>query len=85
MTVEQIDAQITKLKEQKKQKQQQEKARLQRKKVLENQRKRKLENRVKYILGGWVLAQNDKEKIFENFSDGMRNQDLKTLKDYFGL
>lgn len=85
MTLEQIDAKIAELEKQKK-------AELQKKKQKElleqrrkNAKKRKLESRVKYILGGTILATNTKEKITEyikEISSDLREQDKKTLEKY---
>ena len=82
MTVEQIDKQIAELKEKKKielQKQKQKELLEQRRK---NARKRKLESRVKYIIGGHVLAVSPEyvDKLLN--SDKLRDQDKKTLQAY---
>lgn len=82
MTVEQIDKQIAELKEKKKielQKKKQKELLEQRQK---NARKRKLESRVKYIIGGHVMAVSPDyvDKLLN--SDKLREQDKKTLQAY---
>ncbi len=84
MTLEQIDKQIEELKEKKKlelQKQKQ-KALLEQRRI--NAKKRKLESRVKYIIGGYVLASSNDKNIINKIleSDKLRDQDRKTLENY---
>lgn len=82
MTVEQIDKQIAELKEKKKAelKKQKQKELLEQRKV--NARKRKLESRVKYIVGGYILAVSPEYVSKLINSDKLREQDRKTLQDY---
>lgn len=83
MTVEQIDAKIQELSEKKKQqllKQKQKALQEQRKKAAQ---KRKLENRVKYIIGGYVLAHEPAKALKIILDDQKtRDQDKKTLEAY---
>jgi hypothetical protein len=85
MTLEQIDAQIAELKAKKKAELKKQKQ----KELLELRRKnaqrRKLESRVKYIIGGHVLAvQPDYiNKLAQ--SEKLREQDRKTLQAYSSL
>lgn len=83
MTVEQIDKQISELKEKKKKELQKQKQKelLERRK--RNSQKRKLENRVKYIIGGWVLSHQAVKGIDVILNDvKTRDQDRKTLEAY---
>jgi uncharacterized protein (UPF0297 family) len=82
MTVEQIDKQISELKEKKKEQIQKKKQKELLEQRQKNARKRKLESRVKYIIGGYVLSvQPDYIDRLIN-SDKLREQDRKTLNDY---
>lgn len=82
MTVEQIDKQIAELKEKKKRELQKKKQKELLEQRQKNARKRKLESRVKYIIGGHVLAVSPDyvDKLLN--SDKLREQDKKTLQAY---
>lgn len=86
MTVEQIDAKLKELTEQKRVKLQQEKEKERREKQILRNKKRRLENRLKYILGGLVMKGKDKD-YFRNLlnSPALREQDKKTIEDYLSL
>ena len=83
MTVEQIDKQISELKEKKKKELQKQKQKQLLERRKKNSQKRKLENRVKYIIGGWVLSHQAVKGIDVILNDEKtRDQDRKTLEAY---